>query len=67
LGQVLSLFSHFLIHSSSCFFFVKGYLTNCDQQQPTNNPLPIKVLAFIYPLKSSQNSKCHTMAEIICS
>ena len=28
--------------------------------------MPLKALVFIYPLKSPQNSKCHTNAEAIC-
>lgn len=35
-----------------------------DQQPPT---LTLGELEFMYPLKSSQRSKRHTMAEIICS
>ena len=56
------------LQSPSCFFFsffVHDYITNCDQQQPTTPP--IRALAFIYPLKISQNSKCHTLAETVCS
>ena len=41
-----------------CAFY---YLTNWDQR----NPL-IKALAFIYPLKSPQNSKHHTLMETSC-
>ena len=53
-----------------CSFFAHDYLTNSDQQQPTNNQEPtlsLRALAFIHPLKSSQNSKCHTITETICS
>jgi hypothetical protein len=36
------------------------------QQQPVYTPL-FRALAFIYPLKRPQNSKCHTITETICS
>jgi hypothetical protein len=42
----------------SSFFFVDNYLA-------TDSPL--EALAFICPLKSPQNSNCHTMTEIICT
>jgi hypothetical protein len=44
-----------------------------DKPQPSllnNQQLPTTVLGtltFMYPLKSSQNSKSHTIAEIVCS
>jgi hypothetical protein len=37
-----------------------------NKLQPTNNP-PLRALAFIYPLKSPQHSKYHTIAETVCS
>lgn len=54
----------------SCFFFVHDYLTNCHQQEPTptnHKPTSVGALAFMYPLKSSQNFKHHTITETICS
>ena len=72
LGQVWSSPSEYLI-SSSCFFFSHDYLINHSQQQTPSNPPDINppralgALAFIYPLKSAQNSKHHTIAETICS
>jgi hypothetical protein len=42
--------------------------TSLNEQQPILPPLqPLRALSFIYPFKSSQNHKCQTMAEIICS
>jgi hypothetical protein len=53
------------------FPFAQDYLTNCNQQQSTamnqQPTLPLGTLAFIYPLKSSQNSRCHTITETILS
>lgn len=65
-GQVRSPLSGYL---TSCFFFVHDYLTNSDKQQLTNNQqltLPFMALAFLDPLKSPQNCKCHAITETVC-
>lgn len=53
--------------SSFCFFFDHGYkqISTKFPKGPTTTP-SLGVLAFMYHLKSSQNSKYHTTAEIIC-
>lgn len=51
----------------SNFFFVHDYLINCHQQQPTKTQHFSRALAFIYSLRSSQDSKRHTTAETICT
>lgn len=53
-----------LLSFSSCFFIFPEYLANQDgptvnnnNQQPINNhplPLPLRTLAFLYPLKSAK-------------
>jgi len=67
LGASLIFASRISISSCSWYFFAYNYLTNHDQQKPstTSKPAPptqqptqlLRVLAFIYPLKSPQNSK----------
>jgi hypothetical protein len=43
----------------------KPHSTSLNGQQP---PTPLlRALTFTYPPKSSQNYKCHTVTEIICS
>ena len=37
-----------LVSSCCCFFFAHNYLTNCDQQRPTQTPLG--AIGFVYPL-----------------
>jgi hypothetical protein len=52
-----------------CFLVSNNYFINCNQQQTratTTVPPPLRALAFIYPLKSSQNSKHHTLEETTC-
>lgn len=62
------------ILESNFFLLVSSLSTTTKKPQPTplNNhqpptPLPTGILLFIYPLRSSQNPKCHTITETICS
>lgn len=63
---VFNIMTSIFFSSSSCYFhFAHDYLTN--RNQPTTHTWPIGALAFLYLLKSPQNSKCHILVETICS
>ena len=45
----------------------KPQTTNPNPNDNQPQTLPFRALAFIHPLKSSQSSKCHTIAKTMCS
>jgi hypothetical protein len=61
------------IPESDVFLFVSSLSTTTNIPQPTQlnhqqpPATPLRALAFIYPLKSSQNSKHHTIEDTTCS